>query len=1369
MKGRFTALLWSRNFPSPRSVLPRGAGWREVHLLVALAWAAVIVGAALAVPLAADEPVAVGSSVAAPRYEKKASWAETMAALVRAPEPAPVVEEQQAIELGPWHTTGPLKADRFDEALFPEQGVDLSARGADGKPLWQRRGEWADGQCHDLPSEGRGPTYLFRAIRAARDIDLPAGFGSDDGMVVWLNGEELIRVDAPRGLSANQNRAVLRLRQGENRLLMKVFNNSGQHGFYFGVHPPDSDEALKLLWKQIEADFPVQAAWMRGQLGGENHLGYFAPRAEAGFERGMIERALRDCGRDGIALRGRLDVLAASGAGPADPAWLDLYEKVCLFRNRPGELRAVDVRALRLAVEDLIATFGPRYAKGREYLERIARFERDVTGLEWTAARGEPVAAERVAGMVESFRALRQEALLGNPLLDFDRLLVVRRATSHKNLGLPQNWQGNCALPKTGYDNAIMVLSPVRPDGALRTVYQPEKDVFVGDVDLHFDAERMLFSMPGTHGRWQVWEVNVDGSGLRQVTPGEEPDVDNYDACYLPDERIIFASTRCFQGVPCVGGGNTVANLCLMNPDGSGIRQLTFDQDHNWCPTVLNDGRVLYSRWEYSDTPHYFTRLLFHMNPDGTGQMVYYGSNSHWPNSTFYARPIPNHPTKVVGVISGHHGVPRMGELVVFDPAKGRYQADGAVQRIPGHEAKVAPVITDRLVEGSWPKFLHPYPLSDKYFLVSMKPATDSNWGIYLVDVFDNMTLVREEPNCALFEPVPLRSTPRPPAVPDKVDLDSREATVYLNDIYFGEGLKGVPRGTVKRLRLYEFHYGYPGMGGHIHIGIDGPWDARRILGTVPVEPDGSAAFRIPANTPIAVQPLDEQGRAVQVMRSWLTAMPGEVLSCVGCHESQNASPPARRSLAMLRKPSAIEPWYGPPRPFSFQREVQPVLDKYCVGCHDGREPGRPNFVAERPSPFRRFTASYCELHPFVRRPGPESDYALQRPMEFHASTSELVQMLEKGHHGVRLDAEAWDRLVTWIDLNVPDHGTWGEHRGAPVAIAERRLAMRTRYANRPEDPEQYPSPPPEKPAFVPPTAEPERPAVEPRASGWPFDAAEAARRQQAAGLPVEWSIELADGVKLDLVLVPTGELVVGANDGQADEYPPARVRIDRPFYLGKYEVTNAQYAVFDPSHDSAYISRFNKDHSNRGEPVNRPDQPVVRVSWNQAMAFCQWLSRAVGRPCTLPTEAQWEYACRAGTTTPMYYGQVSDDFGRWANLADARLNELAIRDSPKWIPCVASVNDGATATQSVGRYAPNAFGFYDMHGNAAEWVRTLYRPYPYDPGDGREEVRAGGDRVVRGGSFYDRPARARSAQRRHYPPWQQVFDVGFRVMIEAQ
>ena len=444
------------------------------------------------------------------------------------------------------------------------------------------------------------------------------------------------------------------------------------------------------------------------------------------------------------------------------------------FIDVPVMPKGMNTEALRMGIEDLSRSYPEQYKNGAAFLKRLETLEE---------TPDEP-----------AFLALQREAMLANPLMNFEKLLLIKRGAN--SLGLPQNWQANCGIGSTGYDNEIAVLSPVNPQGNLTTLMKPAKSEFVGDLKLDFSGDKLLFSMPGgKNNRWQVWEIKADGKDLRQVTPGDEPDVDNYDPCYLPSGQILFTSSRGFAGVPCVGGGNQVANICKMSADGSNIRQLCFDQDQNWCPTVLNDGTVLYTRWEYSDTPHYFTRILFRMNPDGSGQMSYYGSNSYWPNSFFYAKPVPNHPTKLVSIISGHHGVPRMGELIVFDPAKGRFENDGVVQRIPGNGKEVKPVIADGLVDGSWPKFLHPYPLSDKYFLVSCKLSEQSKWGIYLVDVFDNMTLIKEQEGYVLFEPIPLRKTPRPPVIPDRIDLTKKDATVYLADIYQGPGLKGGPRG----------------------------------------------------------------------------------------------------------------------------------------------------------------------------------------------------------------------------------------------------------------------------------------------------------------------------------------------------------------------------------------------------------------------------------------------------------------------------------------------------------------------------------------------------------------------------------------------
>ncbi|MBM4154931.1 MAG: hypothetical protein FJ221_07855 [Lentisphaerae bacterium] len=1031
-----------------------------------------------------------------------------------------------------------------------------------------------------------------------------------------------------------------------------------------------------------------------------------------------------------------------------------------------------DFDALRLAVEDLAATFGDRYPGAPGWRTRIDEMEARYDAADDAAQKA----------MEPEFRALQSEALLANPLLAFGKILLIRREAAPSEglnggrIGLPQNWQGNCALPRQGAVNEIATLSPLRPDGTLTTVYRPEKPVVLADLELHPDGGRMLFCMPaGSNHSWQVFEMQADGTSLRQVTQGLPPDIDNYDPCYLPHGDILFASTACIAGVPCVGGSSRVANFFRSAADGTGIRQLTFDQEHNWCPTVMEDGRILYSRWEYTDTPHYFTRVLFAMNPDGTAQRAVYGSNSWWPNSTFYARPIPGQPNRVVAVISGHHGVARMGELLLFDLNRGQYEAEGVMQRIPGRGRPVEPVIVDGLVNASWPKFVHPFPLAEegtnagagRYFLVSMKPDPARPWGIYLVDVFDNLVLVREDPQTALFEPVPLRATRQAPAIPDRTDPASREGLVYLSDVYAGDAMRGVPRGAVKSLRIFAYHYAYPGTGGHIHIGIDGPWDARRILGTVPVEPDGSASFRVPANTPIACQPLDAQGRAVQVMRSWFTAMPGEKLSCVGCHEKNYEAPQSGTAAAFRRAPSAIEPWRGPERPFSFKREVQPVLDRRCVGCHDGSKPGLPDFRVDGGDQFRNFTPSYVALHPYVNRPGPESDYRVRPPMEYHAETSELVQRLRKGHHGVELDAEDWDRLITWIDLNVPDHGTWAEQGRLNPKFAAQRVEMRKAFANRAEDYEAYPSAPPAKPAFVAPAGVAAAAPAEVRAEGWPFDAAESARRQQDGGTK-SFAVDLAPGVRIEMLRIPAGSFVMGGDDGFADERPRSAVTIGRDFWMSRFEISNAVFEQFDPAHDSGAISQFNKDHNTPGQPADKPAQPAIFVTWTRAADFCRWLSARTGRVFALPTEAQWEYACRAGTATPMHYGAVEADFSKLANLADRRISELTFRDSPKWIPRIEAADDGAVVTESPGRYPPNAWGLQDMHGNAAEWTRSLYRPLPWRDDDGRNDEAAAGLRVARGGSYWDRPFLARSSARLALEPWGRYRTVGFRVVCDA-
>jgi formylglycine-generating enzyme required for sulfatase activity len=998
---------------------------------------------------------------------------------------------------------------------------------------------------------------------------------------------------------------------------------------------------------------------------------------------------------------------------------------------------------------------------------------------------------------------------------------------------MPANWCSNSSIGKTGYKNDIAVLSMGALEKELVTLYRPKLDVFVGDMDLHFDANKILFSMPSRGGRgpWHVFEIMIDpltglmaeGTGPRQVTQTKEACVNNYDACYLPDERILFTSTASQAAVPCVRGSAPVAVLYRMDPDGGNMRQLCFDQEHSWCPTVMWNGRILYSRWEYADLPHSNSRMLFTMNPDGTNQRAYYGSNSFWPNSIFYARPVPSHATMVMGIITGHHAPARTGELIVFDPALGTEEADGVVQRIPGYGQKVEPLIQDGLTKNSWPKFLHPFPLSDKYVLVSAQPR-GRKWGIYLADVFDNMVLLKEDPAAALLEPVPLRKMRKPPVVPDKVDLARKDAVVFISDVYYGPGLKDIPRGEVKQLRLYTYTYGYGGVGGlYGSIGMDGPWDMRRTLGTVPVEEDGSAVFRVPANTPIALQPLDSEGKSLQIMRSWFTAMPGEVLSCIGCHENPNDAPPAKTAMASRKAPSEITPWRGPFRNYEFQRELQPVLNKFCVGCH-GSKPA-PRGAAETAAqgapevpygmvahkgkiiPYLggdkmikgwttkmagntgygtggKFSVSYGHLHRYVRRPGIESPMPLMTPMEFHADTTELVQMLLKGHNGVELDAEAWDRLITWIDFNAPYHGRWSTIVGQSARPKEElRAKLRKLYANVDENHEVLPDTPERQ---IVPILPGEVTRVSPRLDiqGWPFDP-ETARKRQTEGAADRGTVaklDLGDGVEMEFVFVPGGEFIMGSADGYTDEGPPAKVRIARGFWMAKFEITNEQFRKFLPSHHSRAEDRHGYQFGIPGYDVNQPRMPAVRLSWSQAVEFTKWLSDKTGSRVSLPTEAEWEWACRAGSATPFSHGDLDTDFSKFANMGDITLaafsgnpyqidwrrahykNPQNIYDN--WIPQDGRFNDGGFVSEDVGKYEANAWGLHDMHGNVAEWTLSLYEPYPYQDDDGRNRPDVSGKRVVRGGSWYDRPKRCTSSYRFGYRDYQKVYNVGFRVVM---
>ncbi len=1375
--------------------------------------------------------VFAGSSALDAVYEKKDTWQEAMRAahaglVAREKEQAGKkdddgadfqgVEQQNGVTLGRWYTLPPFKA-KGKKALQRDYGPEAAI----DSQKWIQKPKWRAGYVINMSMPDRTIQYCYCKLHVDAPKTVTAYIGSDDGVAVLLNGKTVLSKDPPRGVSPNQDRAQLELQKGTNHLLMKIHNHRGGSGMYFSLEKEPrgsmksstkgrskADPRWAALWTRLEKDFggDPDAAW---EMAAEKADGIWRGAFNSNNITALAKRYARstrdydDMKKEALAMAGGVTDAASLAKlravyyrsvkthekfGPKDPS---APNNGLPERRPPEENDGVlngpltkgghkaagegDRASLKLAIEDLRETFGEEYPKGNEFLKRL-----------------ENIQDEKSA----EFLALKKEALLANPLLDFDRLLMVR---SRKGNRFSRNWQTRTSCGGT-FDDELVVMSPIC-EGAVTVVHKPGNGRFVGDVDLYFGADKVLFASHAEKGEltavpntkktrgYALFEMAIDPAtgekrgDPKMKTPDMGWDVDNFDGCYLPDDRIIFASTAAYEGVPCVGGGSYVANLYIMNPDGTGVRRLTFDQDASWHPAVMENGRVMYTRWEYTDSAHYYSRVLMTMNPDGSDQKGYYGSNSYWPNSMFFARQIPGHSTKFICTITGHHSHSKGGALCLFDVSKGRHEADGAIQFITGRGKEVQPLVIDNLARAYSPMFFHPWPLSDKYFLAM------TGKSIYLLDVFDNMLCLKKaDKDGGYYEPIPLRKIDRPAARPDMVDPGSEIATVLINDVYLGPGLDGVPRGTVKKVRVYRYEYGPRHKGGHYAMGMEAGWDAKQVLGTATVEPDGSAMFNIPANTPVALQPLDENGMALQLMRSWFVGMPGERLTCVGCHESQDMPPPKKQGAAMLRAPGEIEPFYGPLRGFSFQREIQPVLDKYCVGCHDGTHDldgngadrkGRytvpDRIIGTGDNTGKKFArcgipdlstpkSAHRMLHPYVRRNGPEGDYHLLRPLEFHASTSELVQMLQKGHHNVTLDQEAWDRLITWIDINAPYHGTWAE-AGAKKDILDRRMEMREKYAGDDFNPEAIVNPYVKSEDHVMPT--PRERTVVPR--------------EKAAVKPCErkaLTLDLGDGMTMDLVGIPAGSFSMGSNDETPVEQPVSRVSIETPFYMGATEVTLGQFRKFDPDYRNGVYDMHYKDQVHRGYYMNDMRLPVIRVSWQKAAAFCEWLSKKTGKTVTLPTEAQWEWACRAGTDTPLSYGGLDTIFSQHANMADITVKLMAVRGvNPKPMKNPnrhydfelkdPRSDDNALMLSVAGSYRPNPWGLYDMHGNAAEWTRSDYKPYPYKASDGRNLGEPNTKKVLRGGSWHDRPFRCTSSFRLGFPTWHRVYHAGFRVIVE--
>ena len=1065
-----------------------------------------------------------------------------------------------------------------------------------------------------------------------------------------------------------------------------------------------------------------------------------------------------------------------------------LHKQVQRMLLLQSELKWLNMEAIRLAYEDMKRIEGFDAVK---YLPILTELEQQVKQGFGNIYSGD----EAVLANAEKAVANKRAILLANPLLNGDKILTVRYQLGNRDrramapeLGTQSNnWSNQESARRKGFNADIVELSNLRDEVQIRTIYKPDNTSSIADLKLHWDGDRAMFTQTMSDNRWNVFEVKLNNGDCKKLIDNPEPDLEFYDGTYLPDGRIIANSNIGYQGVPCVNGSDPVGNMVLYTPQSKNLRRLTFDQDANWNPVIMNNGRVMYTRWEYTDLTHYYTRIVMNMNPDGTEQKALYGSGAMFPNSTFDVQPLPGYASAFVGIISGHHGVARSGRLILFDPAKARKGAAGMLQEIPHRNRPIVEEVKDRLVDGVWPQFIKPSPLNDTYFLVAAKLDKNDLWGIYLVDKFDNVTCLHKMEGEGYISPIAVRKTVTPPAIPDRVKLDDKQATVFIQDIYEGEGLKGIPRGTVKSLRLHAYEYAYvQTQSDHNWHGIQSGWDIKRMLGTVPVEEDGSVIFKIPANTPVSIQPLDKDGVAVQWMRSWLTGQPGEIVSCVGCHEDQNQIVIPKRVIASQKAPHALTPPEGGTRSFTFDLEVQPILDRACIACHNGE--GKAFDLRGGKKDGKGYETSYLNLHPYVHRQGGEGDMVVLYPYEYHPNTSELVRLLKKGHYNVQLTDAEWRKIYNWIDYNAPDKGYFNANvlKSFPYQgydQIERRKQLTDKYAGGAgvdwkKEIADYAAQLKNKGEIKPVMPKKVSPVKEKvlKVKGWPF-APDRVKEMLADEKETVKVLEIAPGVQMTFVRIPAGEFVMGSYHGEPDTYPTTKVKIDKAFWMGELEVTNQQYNTIFPQHDSRYVDQQWKDHVVPGYPANKPEQPVIRVSYNDAMEYCKILSQKTGLNITLPTEAQWEWACRGGSDEDFWFGNLNADFGKKDNLADVTTNKFAVSgvdpqpmspESPwykyyTFLPKAANVDDGSLVQVGGKKYEANPFGLYCMHGNVAEWTRSDYVPYPYK----ENPKKVSEYKVVRGGSYIERPKYSTAYSRKGFYPYQCVFNVGFRVIIE--
>jgi len=686
---------------------------------------------------------------------------------------------------------------------------------------------------------------------------------------------------------------------------------------------------------------------------------------------------------------------------------------------------------------------------------------------------------------------VRRKIAFANPLLHFDELLFVKKHRSRYNHMCDQYY--GASLPPGGglfvLENPFgkygkqPVVRNLLADSVVQSGRLAGQTLSTGSFlspNLSYEADRIafayvecvgdtghIFHTDPSRGHWHegrcfhIFTCNIDGSDLRQITDGTWND---FDPCWLPNGRLAFITERRGGYLRC-GRECPTYTLFDMNPDGSHIRCLSYHETNEWNPSVTNDGRILYTRWDYLDRHWNASHHPWITTLDGRDPRQVHGNfavHANIPDMELGCRSVPDSP-KFVATAAPHHGQ-AYGSLILVDP---RVPDDDGMAPVK----RITPDVDFPETQGGAQVYGAPYPLSEKYYLAvadfAMTPGRgfefdgqthdvlQGNYDIYLVDAFGNRELIYRDPEIGCNSPMPIVARTKPHVMPQQISdliepqpyllphrdkLDTfHQATVSVVNVY--KTLRPFPEGTkLKELRVIQcVPMSVPSGAPPHEIGFREPTSlgsvvvARNVLGTVPIEEDGSVHFTVPPRRELQLQVLDEEGLAVQSMRSAFYLHDGETLSCTGCHEQQAAAPVQQPTVpkAFQRPASRLTPAHPDANPFSYARLVQPIWDQHCVACHtEERAKGTDNVPNLAKDPIQnKWYASYNELVPNY---GFYSYGETQRTMpgNFGARASKLYSLLKEGHYDVQLSAEELQRVTLWLDCVSIFYGVYEKEGG---------------------------------------------------------------------------------------------------------------------------------------------------------------------------------------------------------------------------------------------------------------------------------------------------------------------------------------------------